>query len=149
MFEQKTTSRLGRTSILGATALISALLIGAPVAASAASFAGTASHHAANVRIHESAYSRANALQAARDYLSTMAFSRKGLIEQLRYEGYSMSDSVYAVDHCRANWNTQAKLAAKEYLHTMPFSRKGLIDQLKYDGFTASQAAYGVSKSGL
>ena len=39
-----------------------------------------------------------NARQAAEDYLAYQAFSRKSLIEQLKYEGYSKAEAEYAVD---------------------------------------------------
>ena len=96
-----------------------------------------------------------NALESAKQYLETQAFSRKGLIEQLssKYgEGYSKADATWAVDHLKVNWNEQAYRAAKEYLDTMPFSRAGLIQQLESPaggGFTHAQAVYGATKAGL
>ncbi len=89
-----------------------------------------------------------NALAKAKDYLSFMAFSYTGLVEQLEYEGYSHSEAVYAADRCGADWNQQAADKAEDYLELMPFSRDGLIEQLEYEGFTHSQAVYGVSRSG-
>jgi Host cell surface-exposed lipoprotein len=91
------------------------------------------------------------ALASAKDYLSTEAFSRAGLIEQLSSsygEGFSHADSVWAVNHAHANWNAEAVQAAKDYLSTESFSRAGLIEQLESsygDGFTHAQAVYGVS----
>lgn len=89
-----------------------------------------------------------NALRSAESYLSVMAFSYSGLIEQLEYEGYSPEDATWAVDNCKADWNEQAALKAQEYLDTMPFSRAELIDQLLYEGFTQEQAEYGVTEVG-
>lgn len=89
-----------------------------------------------------------NALRSAASYLSAMAFSHDGLIQQLEYEGYSTEDATYAADHCGADWNEQAAKSAKNYLSAMSFSRSGLIQQLEYEGFTASQAEYGVSANG-
>ena len=89
-----------------------------------------------------------NALRAAANYLSAMAFSHDGLIKQLEYEGYSTEDATYAADHCGADWNEQAAKSAKNYLNAMSFSRSGLIQQLEYEGFTASQAEYGASANG-
>ncbi len=89
-----------------------------------------------------------NALSKAYDYLDLMAFSYIGLIEQLKYEGYSTDEATYAVDNCGADWNTQAALKAQNYLDLMSFSRQGLIDQLLYEGFTPEQAEYGVSAVG-
>lgn len=90
-----------------------------------------------------------NALEKAYDYLSTMAFSYKGLIEQLEFEGFSNSEATYAADHCGADWDVQAARKAREYLNIMSLSRSDLIDQLEFEGFTASQAAYGASENGL
>lgn len=88
-----------------------------------------------------------NALQSAKDYLDAMSFSRKGLIEQLEYEGYSSSEAEYAVEHCGADWNEQAYDMAKDYLEVMAFSRSSLIEQLEFEGFTHSQAVYGVDQA--
>jgi hypothetical protein len=85
-----------------------------------------------------------NARRSADHYLSTMAFSRKGLIDQLKYEGYSRADAVYGVDALVVNWNEQARKSAEHYLDTMPFSRQELIQQLEYEGYTHAQAEYGV-----
>ena len=81
-----------------------------------------------------------NALKSAQNYLSVMAFSYRGLVEQLEYEGYTTSEAEYAADNCGADWNQQAVKKAKEYLAVMSFSRDGLIEQLEYEGFTHSQA---------
>jgi hypothetical protein len=37
------------------------------------------------------------AAQTAEDYLDTSGFSRSGLIEQLKYEGYTHQQAVYGV----------------------------------------------------
>ena len=90
-----------------------------------------------------------NALSTAHDYLDTMAFSRSGLIDQLKYEGYTSSEAEYAVDNCGADWDYQAVLMAEEYLDAMPFSRSGLIEQLEYEGFSYSQASAAATAAGL
>lgn len=90
-----------------------------------------------------------NAIGTAGDYLAYAAFSRSGLIGQLKYEGYSTAVATFAVDHITVNWNEQAYLSAKAYLEYTHFSRSGLISQLKYEGFTTKQATYGVTKAGL
>lgn len=89
-----------------------------------------------------------NALAKAQQYLSIMAFSYSGLVEQLKYEGFSTEEATYGADHCGADWNEQAAKKAQEYIDLMAFSRQGLIDQLKFEGFTQAQAEYGVSKVG-
>lgn len=89
-----------------------------------------------------------NALQAARNYLSVMPFSRSKLIEQLEFDQFSRSAATYAADQCGADWQEQAKRAAQNYLSIMPFSRGQLVDQLVFDGFSRSQAEYGARAAG-
>ncbi|MEV6850006.1 Ltp family lipoprotein [Actinoplanes sp. NPDC051411] len=93
--------------------------------------------------------SQENAVEKAADYLDYTAFSRSGLIKQLKYEGFSTKDATVGVDAQKADWKEQAAKKAKEYLDYSSFSRSGLIKQLEYEGFTAAQASYGVSKVGL
>lgn len=90
-----------------------------------------------------------NALRRARDYLSTMAFSKQGLISQLEFEGFSATEANYGANNCGANWNEQAKRKGAEYLRVMAFSRQGLIEQLEFDGFTHEQAVYGAEANGF
>ena len=89
-----------------------------------------------------------NALQSAKQYLNSMAFSYSGLIEQLKYEGYSDSEAKYAADHCGADWKEQAAKAAKQYLDIMSFSRQSLIEQLEFEGYTYDQASYAATQNG-
>ena len=84
-----------------------------------------------------------NALAAALLYLNAMPFSHDGLVEQLKYEGYSESEAAFAADNCGADWNEQASLAAKQYLNLFPFSEEDLIAQLEFDGYTHEQAVHG------
>ena len=90
-----------------------------------------------------------NAVKKAADYLAYSSFSRTGLIDQLKFEGFTTADATWGVDKQKADWNVQAAKKAKDYLASSPFSRAGLIDQLEFDGFTAAQAAYGTSTVGL
>lgn len=90
-----------------------------------------------------------NARRSAESYLDYSAFSRKGLIDQLKFEDFSAADATYGVDSLNVDWNAQAVKSAKSYLDYSAFSRKGLIDQLKFEGYTQAQAAHGVSKTGL
>jgi hypothetical protein len=90
-----------------------------------------------------------NAVEKAASYLEYSAFSRTGLIKQLKFEGFSTKDATFGVDAQKANWNEQAVKKATEYLDYSSFSRSGLISQLKFEGFTTKQAEYGVKKAGL
>jgi hypothetical protein len=89
------------------------------------------------------------AVGTARDYLDSSHFSKKGLIEQLKYEGFSKKVSTFAVNYIHPNWKKQAAGTAKDYLDSGHFSHSGLVDQLIYEGYTRSQAEYGVKKAGL
>jgi Host cell surface-exposed lipoprotein len=93
--------------------------------------------------------SRANAVRAAKNYLRVSAFSFKGLVKQLKYEGYSTNDARYGASHAGANWMKQAVRAARQYLKVSAFSRSGMIGQLEYDGFTHAQAVHGALAVGL
>jgi hypothetical protein len=86
-----------------------------------------------------------NALGSAESYLRSSNFSRKGLIEQLKFEGYSHADAMYAVDNVTVDWNEQAAGSARSYLRSSSFSRSALVEQLVFEGYTRSQAEYGVS----
>ncbi len=99
------------------------------------------------VTVQAATYGQKQAKAKAKSYLRFMAFSKKGLYKQLRYEGFSKKESKYGVKHCGANWNKQAVKKAKSYLKTMNFSKKGLYEQLRYEGFTKNQAKYGVKKA--
>lgn len=89
-----------------------------------------------------------NAVGRAQAYLNYTSFSKKGLIEQLEYEGYTRSEATYAAETVQVDWNEQCAKKAHQYLNYTSFSRKGLADQLEYEGFTASQIAYGLSAVG-
>ena len=93
--------------------------------------------------------SQEQAIGTAQDYLDYQSFSRKGLIGQLKFEGFSTKDATFGVDYLKVNWSLQAVGVAKNYLEDQHFSRAGLIDQLEYEGFTHAQAVYGVTKAGL
>ncbi len=114
------------------------LLVAVVVAVSALSLVGTAQASTAGQR---------NALSTAESYLQYSAFSKTGLIKQLKFEHYSSSEARWAVAHVRVSWNAQAVKSAKQYLRVSSFSRQGLIEQLEFEGFTHSQATYGVSKA--
>lgn len=108
----------------------------------------SASAQQSNQYNHTPTLGEENALRQAYNYLDFTAFSKSGLIEQLKFEGYSSSEAEYAVENCGADWNEQAAIKAQEYLNYSAFSRSGLIDQLVFEGFTYSQAEYGVKSVG-
>ncbi len=93
--------------------------------------------------------SQQNAREKAESYLSFSAFSKKGLIEQLAFEGFEKADCEYAVEAIEVDWNEQAAKKAASYLENQSFSKKGLIEQLVFEGFTKKEAEYGVSTTGL
>ncbi len=93
--------------------------------------------------------SQKNARRKAAEYLAYTAFSRTGLIKQLKYEGFSEADAIYGVDAINPDWFEQAAKKAKEYMEYSSFSRQSLINQLKYEGFTQAQAEHGADSVGL
>lgn len=135
------------SSIAATTALLVSMAPASQAAPASNSFIQSISL-GSSVTIKENSVSLANAKRAAQNYLKVMGFSRKGLIDQLVFEGYSASIAAKAVDSLKVNWNTQAGKVAKNYIKLMAFSRKGLIDQLMFDGFTAKQAAAGAKAVG-
>ncbi len=98
--------------------------------------------------IAEMTMGQKNALQSAQQYLSFMAFSYDGLIDQLKYDGYSDEEAAFAADNCGADWEEQAVKSAEQYLDLMSFSRDGLIGQLEFDGYTSEQASHAADAVG-
>jgi hypothetical protein len=98
--------------------------------------------------------SQKNAVRSAKQYLSTQAFSRNGLVQQLSSaygDGYDINDASAAVDSLRIDWDFQAVRSAKQYLNMQGYSCKGLIQQLSSDfgeKYTLSQASYGAKQAG-
>ena len=97
--------------------------------------------------VYEPTTGEENALNKAFDYLDYNAFSKSGLIKQLKYEGFTTKEAKYAANNCNANWKDQAYKKATSYLESQSFSKSGLIKQLEYEGFTNSQAKYGANKA--
>ena len=83
-----------------------------------------------------------DASMAANEHLEAMPYSRKGLIRQLEYEGYTAFEAAKAVDACGANWKEQALKSAELYQSAEPFSYDSLLQQLEFEGFTEEEAAY-------
>lgn len=93
--------------------------------------------------------SQKNALRKAKSYLNYTAFSRDGLVEQLKFDQFSHADAVYGADNSGADWYEQTAKKAQSYMEYSAFSRGSLIEQLKFDGFTQSQAEHGADAVGL
>jgi hypothetical protein len=93
--------------------------------------------------------SQQQAVNKAQEYLDFTAFSKSGLVKQLKYEGFSDKDAKFAVNHIKVDWNEQAARKAQDYLDLTSFSRSGLVKQLKFEGFTQKQAEYGAKAVGL
>ena len=115
----------GALTALAAAAVLAALLFGSVTAA------------------HATTMNRAQAVRKAKEYLQYQSFSLKGLIGQLKYEGFSTSDATYGASHSGANWWRQAVKKARDYLKMQAFSFSGMVAQLQYEGFTRAQAVYG------
>ena len=81
----------------------------AKAAAAKAAAAKAAAEEAANAMT----VSQEQAVAKAESYLELTAFSRKGLIEQLRFEQFSKADATFAVDHITVNWKEQAAKKAQ------------------------------------
>ena len=94
-----------------------------------------------------------NARKAGENYLSTMPFSKQGLIRQLSSDAgdkYSVADATAAVNTLDTNWKEQAGKAAKNYMNTMPMSCDRLIQQLSSDAgdkYTQEEATYGAKQT--
>jgi len=94
-------------------------------------------------------FAQENAKGTAEDYLDMSGFSKKALIEQLKFEGYKTKDINAALATMKVNWNAEAAESAQSYVDMSHFSHKSLTDQLEFEGFTSKQAAYGVKSVGL
>lgn len=86
-----------------------------------------------------------NAISKAESYLEYSAFSKSGLVEQLKFEGFSTKDAAFAVENIDVDWMEQAAKKAAEYLENSSFSESGLVEQLEFEGFTAAQAKHGAN----
>ena len=98
---------------------------------------------------HATATNHTQAVRKAKEYLSFDAFSLKGLIKQLKFEGFSTGDATYGASHAGANWMKEAVKKAKQYLSFDAFSFSGMVHQLEFDGFTPAQAVHGARAAGL
>jgi Host cell surface-exposed lipoprotein len=111
--------------------------------------AGVSASNSASVPgvVKQPSHSQRKAIALAKEYISYRPFSRKSLIYQMKFEGFTAIDAIYAVDHLPVNWNTQAYKKAKRWLDYRSFSQSELVGQLMFDGFTPDQAEFAVDKA--
>ena len=87
-----------------------------------------------------------NAIESAEAYSNVFAYSKKELIEQLKYDGFSEDIAECAAKSINANWKENCVRSAYSYLDLFSFSKEELIHQLDYDGFTAEEIDYAMDK---
>ena len=102
--------------------------------------------------------SQQNAVKTAMNYVDLMAFSRRGLIEQISSEyadNFPVADAEFAVKYLEdkglVDWNEEAAQCAQNYLDIMSFSKDGLFNQMTSeagDKFTHEQAEYAIKQVG-
>lgn len=90
------------------------------------------------------------ALKQAESYIKHSSFSKKGLYNQLTFEGegYSDEEAQYAVENVEADWKAEALEAGKSYVKYSSFSKQGLYNQLTFEGegYTDEEAQYAVDE---
>jgi colicin import membrane protein len=89
-----------------------------------------------------------NALRSAKEYLRLGGFSRAGLVDQLKHEGFSDDEALVAVEEADSDWVDQAISSAERYISSGSFSRKSLVEQLRHDGFSDHDATAAVEAVG-
>ena len=87
-----------------------------------------------------------NAIESAEAYNKVFAYSKKGLIENLKYDGFSEDIAECAVKSINANWKENCVRSAYSYLDLFSSSKKELIHQLDYDGFTPEEIDYAMNE---
>ena len=87
-----------------------------------------------------------NAIESAEAYNKVLSYSKKGIIEKLKYEGFSEDIAECAVKSINANWKENCVRSAYSYLDLFSFSKKELIHQLDYDGFTPEEIDYAMNQ---
>ena len=87
------------------------------------------------------------AAECALDYLDAIYFSRKELIAQLVYEGYTEDESAAAVDSLSVDWFDQAAGAAMDYLEFGSYSELDLGQSLLNAGYLPEEAKYGAASA--
>ena len=97
----------------------------------------------------QTAFNKDTSVEKAKWYIKYSAFSQKGLVKQLVFDGFSEDDAEYGAANCEADWSEECAEKAQRYLDYKSFSRDELHDQLEYEGYTESQILYGLAKVGL
>lgn len=133
--------------MLAGLGVLTVMFVGNVVASPVASAADNAAVTVATPSTTGLTSAQRNAIGSARSYLSFTAFSRSGLIDQLKFEGYRPRVATFAVDYLHVNWKRQAYLSAKAYLKITHFSLSSLIEQLRFEGFSKAQATYGAKRA--
>ena len=87
-----------------------------------------------------------NAIESAEAYSNVFAYSKKELIEQLKYDGFSEDIAECAAKSINANWKENCVRSAHSYLEIISYSKEELIHQLDYVGFTAEEIDYAMDK---
>ena len=87
-----------------------------------------------------------NAIESAEEYNKVLAYSKKGIIEKLKYEGFSEDIAECAVKSINANWKENCVRSAHSYLEIISYSKEELIHQLDYVGFTAEEIDYAMNQ---
>ena len=91
-----------------------------------------------------------NALKSAKNYISMMPMSKKGLYNQLTSDfgdKFTEEEAQYAVDNLEVDYREQALKAAKNYQGIFPMSNNQLKRQLMSDAgdkFTEEEAQYAI-----
>ena len=62
-----------------------------------------------------------NAIESAEEYNKVLAYSKKGIIEKLKYEGFSEDIAECAVKSINANWKENCVKSAYSYLNLFSF----------------------------
>jgi hypothetical protein len=133
--------------MIAALGVLAVMFVGNVIASPTATAVDTTVVTIANESTTGLTSAQRNAIGSARSYLSITAFSRTGLIDQLKFEGFRPRVATFAVDYLGVNWKRQAYKSAKSYLAISHFSLSGLIDQLRFEGFTKAQATYGAKRA--
>lgn len=89
-----------------------------------------------------------NAVSKAQSYLNLTGFSRTGLIDQLKFEGFSVEDATFGADNAGADWNAECAEKAQSYIDMTSFSRDGLAEQLAFEGFLPAEIEHGLTAVG-